>query len=98
MSKLVCSMRAVLDRAFADRTMPTARRRTSRNLPLDLRRIDGVARIGRRDDAVDFDLAVVDRDFCARRDVAAVAHELRKAAELTGLAPACPSRYARPRR
>src|SRR5262249_25327960 len=51
------------------------------DLPVDLRRVDRVAGIGRTDDAVDFDLvAARHRDFGRGGDVAAVAHLLGEAA------------------
>src|SRR5665647_1257799 len=51
---------AVLDRAFAVEQRRQAKDERAGDLPLDLRRIDGVAGIGRSDDAVDLHLVAVD--------------------------------------
>ena len=53
----------------------------ARHLPLDLRGIDGISRIGRCDDAVDLHLVAIDRDLGAGCHIAAERHGLRQAAE-----------------
>jgi len=50
------------------------------DLPLDLRRVHRVARIRGRDDAVDLNCTLVDRDLGTGCDIAAVAHVLGEAA------------------
>src|SRR5262249_39566653 len=62
------------------------------DLSLDLRRIDGVARVGGGDDAVDLHLvAILHRDLAGRRDEAVEAMQVREPAmdaARSGLAPA----------
>src|SRR5436190_735025 len=71
---------AVLYRALLVEQRGEAVDERAGDLPFDLRRVDCVAGVGRRDDAVDFHRTLVDRDLGTGRDVAAVAHVLGEAA------------------
>ena len=99
MSKFFSHDAAVLDRALLVEQGGQAVDERARDLPVDLRRIDRVARIGRRDDAVDLDLvaAAFDRDLRRRRHVAVERLHVREARDARPAAPACPSRSSRPR-
>src|SRR6266704_943281 len=72
---------AVLHRALLEKERREAVHERARDLALDLRRVDGVARVGRGDDAVYLDLvAVLNRDLAGRGDEAVEAMQMRKAA------------------
>src|SRR5207244_9289745 len=72
---------AVLDRALLHEETRQPVDERAGNLPLDLRRVDGVAGIGRAHDAPHLDLvAAGHRDLGARGHVAAERHHLRQAA------------------
>src|SRR5256885_7999388 len=85
---------AVLHRALLEEERGEAVDEGARDLPLDLRRVHRVARVGRGDDAVHPDfVAVLHRDLAGRGDEAVEAMQVRKAAmdaARRGLAPADP--------
>src|SRR5437762_9346407 len=87
----------VLHRALLEKERREAVDERARDLPLDLRRVHRVARVGRGDDAVYLDLvAVLDRDLAGGRDEAVEAMQVRKAAidaAGRGSAPADPLGY-----
>src|SRR5437867_6450514 len=71
---------AVLHRALLAKERRQAVHERTRDLAFDLRRVDGIARIGGRDDAVHLDLvAVLDRDLAGRGDKAVEAMQVCKA-------------------